>query len=84
VPIVKTPKKIVMKSGLNPIVTGCRERRQIPMIKLKIPQIKFMIGEDSPTPLGLAKGVGNDLPCSPQVRCGTLLQRKAPVKKMAT
>jgi hypothetical protein len=51
------------------------------MRKLNIPQRKFAIGEESPTPLGLANGVGNGTPCNPLARWGIELQRKAPAKK---
>jgi hypothetical protein len=43
--------------------------------------MKFTRGLESPTPRGLAKGVGNGRPWSPAQRCGTLLQSKRPAVK---
>lgn len=84
VPITNSPTISVMKLGLNPTATECRESRQIPTRKLKAPQRKFAKGEESPIPLGLAKGVGNGRPRRPLHTCGMQLQRKAPAKKRAT
>ena len=54
-----------------------------PIIKLKSAQITFIVGDESPLPGGLAKGVGNLFPEMPCTKCGIILVKKMPEKKAA-
>jgi hypothetical protein len=70
-------------------VTGCSlltwptQNNTPPISIFTRAQITFTRAEDSPSPGGLAKGVGNLLPDTPLVKCGIALAKKRPAKKLA-
>src|SRR5215475_15972310 len=84
VPSANAPAAIMRQSRFNPTTTGKFESSTIPTAMLKAPHRKLRKGDEFPTPLGFANGVGNGVPCNPAVRCGMELQRKAPAKNSAT
>jgi len=55
-----------------------------PTSMLNNDQIMLVVEEESPTPRGLANGVGNLFPEIPATKCGTVLAENAPEKKQPT
>lgn len=55
-------------------------KRMYPTNKLNRDQSTFTVGDDSPFPGGLAKGVGKPFPEIPLTKCGTKLARNIPAQ----
>jgi hypothetical protein len=49
-------------------------------MKFTNPQARLIRGVESPMPLGLANGVGNETPHNAETRCGIELQKTTPAK----
>ena len=54
-----------------------------PMTKFSIAQSRFIVGDESPLPGGLEKGVGKGTLVTPWTKCGTAFAKNIPAKKQA-
>jgi hypothetical protein len=80
-PITAAPNRQTKNETFGPSTTGHLHSNSKPAMKFRNPHAKLTAGDDKPTPLGFANGVGNEEPCNPHTRCGAQLQKNAPIKK---
>jgi hypothetical protein len=53
------------------------------MIKFSVAQSTFIVGDESPLPGGLEKGVGKGTLVTPWTKCGTAFVKNIPAEKQA-
>ena len=82
-PITTKPRHPAKSAGSVPAGIPWRTRKKLPARRLTNPQTKLTSGDERPTPLGVAKGVGKASPLKPLARCGKELQMNSPEKNIA-